>query len=326
MKATAIAHSNIALVKYWGKRDYSLNLPAVGSVSVTLNKLYSKTRVQFSPDLRADVLMLNGKRASFTQEKRIQIFMDTCRDYNGVSCFANVESQNNFLTGAGLASSASAFASLALAASVASNNNLNATELSILARRGSGSAARSIYGGFVEMKVGSSADGMDSYAVQLADENYWDLHVLIVVTSNKEKPIGSTEAMKISSETAPYYQNWVDSSHADIWVIKKAISDRNFEKLGTISEHSALKMHALMLSSLPPSFYWNASTIRVIKHVYDLRKKGIEAYFTIDAGPQVKILCQPSDAFRLKTEFSDIKGVKSVIDSSIGPSAYVIDE
>jgi diphosphomevalonate decarboxylase len=326
MIATAVAHTNIALVKYWGKRNPRLNLPAVGSISITLQDLFTRTSVFFKSTLNSDELFLDGKRADPAKERRVSDFLDIVRKIVGIKKFAEIRSQNNFPTGAGLASSASGFAALTIAATGALDLKLSRKELSILARQGSGSAARSLYGGFVEMIRGERKDGSDAHAIQLADENNWPLSLIIVITSESEKSIGSTDGMKICKETSPYYKSWIDSSEHYLAQMKQAIADRNFRKLGNVSENSCLKMHALMISSTPPLFYWNETTLSVIKYVYKTRENGIPAYFTIDAGPQVKIICHPEDVSLLESELKSIPGVKKTFSTSLGPSAQLIRE
>ncbi len=326
MKSTAIAHINIALVKYWGKRDFLLNLPAVGSISITLNDLFTKTSVDFNTDLSRDILYLNGQRAATAQENRVSNFLDLIRKTADIKHYAKIISNNNFLTGSGLASSASGYAALTIAAADAAGIDISPVKKSILARQGSGSAARSIFGGYVEMKLGNNPDGSDDYAIPIADENHWPLEVLIVITSNDEKAITSTDGMKISAQTAPYYNNWVKSSAGDISQMRDAITNKDFTKLGDLAEHSCLKMHALMLSSVPPLIYWNETTMKVINHIHEMRKKGTAVFFTIDAGPQIKLICEPGNAHKLKTEFENMSGVKKVILTSLGPAAGVIEE
>lgn len=323
---TAIAHSNIALIKYWGKSNQKLNIPAVDSISITLKELSTKTTVRISENLEKDTLILNNRPAVEKQRLRISRFLDLIRHEKKFDFPLEIKSENNFPTAAGLASSASGFAALALAASKAAGLNLSSFELSELARKGSGSAARSIYGGFVHMHRGDEKSGMDAVADQLYDENYWDLRLLILVTSIKEKEIGSTEGMNLSAKTSPYYKNWIQSSIGDISEMKNAIVKKDFEKLGELSEFSCLKMHALAMSSNPGIIYWNENTIKIINKVRALRKSGLGVFFTIDAGPQVKVLCLPQDISKVKDEFKNIKGIKQTIHSAIGPSAYILGE
>src|SRR5690554_2111427 len=227
MIAFALAHPNIALVKYWGKRDFAYNLPGAGSLSLTLGGLSTRTCVEFDAALDADALQLDGKAVERGAKlKRVSQFLDLVRGRAGISQHARVISVNDFPTGAGLASSASGFAALALAATTAAGLELSATELSILARRGSGSAARSLFGGYVEMNDGVYAIGEDgtkvattsaeeaseaAYARQIAPAAHWDLRCIIAVTSAGEKDIGSTEGMVSTQNTSPYYEQWIAS-------------------------------------------------------------------------------------------------------------------
>ena len=216
LKVTAKANSNIALIKYWGKRDTSLNLPAVGSISITLDGLATTTAVRFELELRTDQLNLNSKPADAQALKRVSNFLDIIRQESGIQIYAEVESENNFPTAAGLASSASAFAALATASAKAAGIVATANKLSEWARRGSGSAARSIFGGFVEMHKGHNADGSDSIAEPLANKDFWDIRLLIAITSEQAKSTGSTTGMKLSEKSSPYYPAWVDSAETDL--------------------------------------------------------------------------------------------------------------
>lgn len=324
MKATAIAHSNLALIKYWGKQNTLLNIPAVGSISITLKELLTKTTVQFDPNLKEDILILNNARSDQTKEKRISKFLDIVRHQTKAKYNAEIISENNYPTGAGLASSASGFAALAMAATNAARIHLSTEQLSVLARQGSGSAARSIFGGFVEMKVGSKSDGSDSFAVQLADENYWDMNVIVAITTESEKQTGSTEGMKHTELTSAYYENWISSSAKDLDEMRNAISAIDFEKLGELSEYNCLKMHALMMSAKPGLIYWNQTTIAVIHFVRELRKKNVQCYFTIDAGPQVKIICLSNNTEKIEKQIRQVNGVKKIIKTSLGSGTKLI--
>jgi len=325
MKAIAQANSNIALIKYWGKRESSLNLPAVGSISVTLAGMKTVSQVHFQEDLREDLLILNGKEALPPETTRVSKFLDIVRETTGLSMYAAVKSHNNFPTGAGLASSASAFASLALASSQAAGLKLSSPQLSILARRGSGSAARSLFGGFVEMRAGKNEDGSDSYAFQVQDEKYWDIHLLIAITSEQKKDIGSTTGMNHTARTSPYYRQWVNTSHTDLKEMRRAITDKNFSKLGELAEFSCLKMHAVAMSSYPGLVYWNSATIECMQTIRDLRRQGSEAYFTIDAGPQVKAICLSAKIETVKSALENTRGVLRVISSGLGGNAALLE-
>lgn len=317
--ATAVAHANIALIKYWGKRDKKLNLPAAGSISLTLDALQTETTVAFNHDLSSDYIELNGRILTENEAGRIIRFLDMLAGPG--RAFASVKSMNNFPTAAGLASSASGFAALTLAAVKALNMHASPEELSRLARRGSGSAARSLFGGFVEMRRGNSDNGQQDYAVPLFDENHWDLRMLIAVTSDKQKETGSTEGMERTAATSPFYKSWVESQARDLDEMRAAIKYKDFEKVGTLTEHSCFKMHGLALSANPALLYWNSVSVEIIHAVKELRKQGTPAYITMDAGPQVKILCQPEAVPSIRNTLETIKGIKSILECRPGPAA-----
>lgn len=318
--ARARAPVNIALVKYWGKRDTALNLPAVGSLSVTLDGLWTETQVQFEPRLRADRFSLDG-RTQATQLDRVSAVLDLLRSRAEVSWRASVESHNNFPTGAGLASSASGFAALVVAAAAALDLRLTPVELSVLARRGSGSAARSIFGGFVEWRRGERDDGMDSHALSLLPAASWPLRVVIAITSREPKKLGSTTGMNRSLASSPYTANWIAAQDADLAGARAAVANHDFAALAEIAEHNCLKMHALAMTARPPVMYWNPTTLDCIQHVRELRSTGVAAFFTIDAGPQVKVVCEPECSRRVSDSLRAIPGVIEVIECGIGAGA-----
>ncbi len=326
MKITARACSNIALIKYWGKRDARLNLAAVGSISLTLNDLHTTTTVDFNGKYDHDRLFLNGRRSGPAETTRVAAFLDRIRRLAGIKKYALVESENNFPTAAGLASSASAFAALSLAASRAAGLELSEAELSVLARLGSGSAARSIFGGFVEMRLGIKDDGSDSFAFQLYPKDYWDLRLLIAVTSTGKKKIASTDGMTLSKETSPYYNQWIASSQSDLAEMRDALKSRDFQKLGELSESSCLKMHALAFSANPGLIYWNGATVEGIHQIRALRQQGTEVYFTIDAGPQLKAICLPDNVAEVRAALEQVPGVKNVISTALGDDAGILEE
>lgn len=319
---TAVARANIALIKYWGKRSIDLNLPATGSISITLDALRTQTTLTLDPSLSADQLTLNGEQAEPRQLKKVSRFLNLMAG-SAERPRANISSENSFPTGAGLASSASGFAALASAAAHALGLSHDSRKLSRIARQGSGSAARSIYGGFVEMKCGSGETDEDDYAVPLYDENYWDLRVLIAITDNKPKNIGSTEGMNQTKQSSPFYESWVETSEVDLNEMRDALSGRNFTRMGKLAEQSALKMHGLMLSSRPPLLYWNPATVEVIHKVWEMRNQGTEAYVTIDAGPQVKILCQSDTSTAIKKELGSVSGIQQIIETGLGSGVKI---
>lgn len=319
--ATARANSNIALVKYWGKRDRALNIPAVGSISITLDALSTETTVLFDPALTDDELWLDGRQQSAS---RASVVLDLVRTLARVETRARVTSKNNFPTGAGLASSASGFAALVVAACSAAGVEASERELSILARRGSASAARSLFGGYVELHVGTRADGSDSFAEQLLPGDEWPMAVVVAITDLSEKAVSSTEGMQATSGTSPFYGAWVETAAGDLAGMLSAIAARDFAALGELAEYSCLKLHALMLTTRPALVYWNAATIAALHAVRDLRASGTPAYFTIDAGPQLKALCHPDDAAALAHTLSRVPGVCETKTSSLGSGARLM--
>ncbi|TXL63632.1 diphosphomevalonate decarboxylase [Cerasibacillus terrae] len=319
MKATAKAHTNIALIKYWGKRDEALILPTNNSLSLTLDGFYTTTTVEFREELTQDIFYLNDECISGIPYTRVSQFLDLIRDIaKKPNLFAQVKSTNHVPTAAGFASSASGFAALASAGSQAIGLTLNDQELSRLTRRGSGSACRSIYGGFAEWDKGEKEDGSDSFAVPIAPQDYWDIRVAAVVLHADMKKVSSRVGMKRTVDTSPFFKGWVDSIPQDLKQIKSGISERDFEKVGSVAEANCLKMHATTLGANPPFTYWHDTTFTVMQHVQMLRKKGIPAYFTIDAGPNVKVLYLPENEEQIKQELESIPGVTDVILSKSG--------
>ena len=230
-----------------------------------------------------------------------------------------VSSTNHVPTAAGFASSASGYAALAAAASKASGLQLKGEELSKLARRGSGSACRSIYGGFVEWQKGTKDDGSDSYAVPILEQEAWDLSILSVMIESKQKKILSREGMKRTVETSPFYDGWLKATEEELQIAKKAIEKRDFELLGETLEKNAFKMHATTLGADPPFFYWQPATLEIIDYVQQLRSQGVLAYVTIDAGPNVKVICEPKDEQKVYQTLSEIDSVKEIFVCHPGP-------
>lgn len=323
-QATARAHPNIALVKYWGKRDVDLNLPAVGSISVTLDSLCTTTTVRFDAGLDQDEFRLDGV-CDDAATKRVSACLDLLRGLAGNTMRAEISSTNNFPTAAGLASSASGFAALVTAAAAALGLELRREKLSELARRGSGSAARSLFGGFVELHHGDQADGSDCVAEPLLDAGDWPLAVTVGVISRAAKGTGSTDGMELTRHTSPYYRQWVDGQAGDLAAARTAIEQRDFARLADISEYSCLKMHALALAAQPGLLYWHPATVAGIHRVRELRRKGHAVFFTIDAGPQLKVISLPDEVDTVSSALRDLDGVVDVLHTGLGAGAQVID-
>ena len=291
MKATAIAHPNIALIKYWGKRDVPLNLPSVSSISMTLSTFYTQTTVEWGA--KEDVLVLNDEQQEPSKAKRVFSFLSRI-DPGRPPCL--VTSANNFPTAAGLASSSSAFAALALASTHAAQKSYTKQELSILARQGSGSACRSIWGGWVRWDKGVREDGEDSHGTPIASCDHWDVCMIIAVVSSKPKKIGSTKGMLASEQTSPFYASWVQAAQEDVERAQIALKNKDIDALGECMEHSTIKMHSTMMTTKPTIRYWKPQSLAIIELVEALREEGLSCYQTMDAGPNVKILCPREQA------------------------------
>ncbi|NVM44351.1 MAG: diphosphomevalonate decarboxylase [Candidatus Lokiarchaeota archaeon] len=326
MKASAIAHPNIALIKYWGRaldQPSYLNIPTNDTVSMTKESInYAKsgidlithTTIEFSENFIEDTgfLKTNEKLVPFdnVQMKRVVKVVEALREMADITLKFKMVSENKFPTAAGLASSASGFAALATCTSKALNLNLNRTELSKYARLGSGSAARSIHGGFVYWNRGNSHD--TSYAEQICECNEFDIAAVIAVINRGKKDVTS-DVGHDSAHSSLFNQIKIKESQEKSVEIRKAIENNDFTTVGMISEKNCLYMHSVMMTSDPPLFYWNPDTLKVIKAVINNRnqyfqtykminkgvkqkeKEGIECYFTVDAGPNIHCLCRTED-------------------------------
>ena len=299
MKRTAIAHPNIALIKYWGKRDIPLNLPSVPSLSLTLSKFYTETTVTWGA--KRDRFVLNGLERD-AEAKKVFQFLDII-DPKRPPCV--VKSDNNFPTAAGLASSASAFAALALAGTAAAEKKYSIQELSVLARRGSGSACRSLWGGWVEWAKGNKSDGSDSHGSPLASPTHWDVRLVVAVVSDQKKPISSRKAMQYTARTSPFFSAWCDTAQVDLDIAKKAVLERDMKTLGEQMEHSTFKMFSTMFSAKPAIRFWKPQTLKIQELVEELRRNGTPCWATMDAGPNVKILCSADDAEKIVASIQD---------------------
>lgn len=318
---TAIAHTNIALIKYWGKRDATYILPYNNSLSLTLDRFYTETTAQVATK---DTFVLDGYPVSGAALIKFTNFLDILRQYGQTDQKLAIRSTNHVPTAAGLASSASGLAALTLAATKALNLDLTKPELSRLARRGSGSACRSIYGGFVEWQKGH--DDSDSLAVPLAtdEQTTLDIAMIAVVVSNQAKKISSRQGMSNTVATSPFYPAFVKSCEADIKAMKQAISNNDLNQVGAIAEANALKMHATTLGADPPFSYFLPETLHVIQVVKTLRQNGYLCYFTMDAGPNIKVICAGSQS---RTIADQLKKALPNLDLAIakpGPGAHLI--
>ena len=317
MLATARAQPNIAVVKYWGKRDVARNLPAVGSISVTLSTLYTEMQVEIDATLRDDVLLVNDAD-NRSMLARVSHCLDLLAGANRPA--VRIHSRSNFPIAAGLASSASAFAALVVAADAAFGLSLPAAQLASLAGRASGSAARSLLGGFVELEN----DADDIKVSEILSAADWPLEIVVAITAPGPKPVSSGDAMEISRKTSPFYDRWVEQQAADLSAARAAIQQRDLQELGRIAEHSCLKMHSVMWGSRPPIIYWNSATLACMQAVRDLQAQGVEVFFTIDAGPQLKAICTAAHAPTVRAALTAVDGVVEVMQSGIGAGARLL--
>lgn len=322
---TTCANANIALIKYWGKRDETLFLPTKSSLSVTLSSLTTTTKIS-STTKNQDEITINAKRARGKAGKKIIHFLDLFRRPYGTALRFKIITENNFPTGAGLASSASGFAALALGFNQICHLRLSPRALSMLARQGSGSACRSIFGGFVIWHKGKHLDGQDSFAEQLFPESFWpDFRILVVVIQEQEKKISSREAMNLTVKTSSSYQSWIEESEKRLPLMIKAIKEKNLEKVGELAETDCLGMHQTMHDAHPSINYWQPTTQAIIEAVKELREQKIHCYFTIDAGPNVKIIYKRQDQEKIIEYVRTIKGVKKIITCPVGTGAHLIN-
>ncbi len=327
--AEAVAHPNIALIKYWGKAgDLHTNEPAVASLSITLDTLQTRTRLTFDAALESDTLILNGQRDE-RRLPRISEALDRLRALGNTSLRCEVETENNFPTGAGLASSASGFAALVVAGNTALGLELSLREQSMLARAMSGSAARSLFGGFARIALTEALNPPDptfgsAYAQPILEASHWPLEVCVAVVSDREKPVGSTEGMELSRHTSPYYAPWLEGNNRDIEDAERHVRARDFEALAELSEFSCLKMHAMAMASRPGLLYWHGTTVTAMHEIRAMRAEGIPVFFTIDAGPQVKAICAPGYGDQVAARLEGLPGVQSILRCGLGEGARIV--
>jgi diphosphomevalonate decarboxylase len=327
MKATAIANANIALVKYWGKRNEKLMLPQNSSISMTLDGLNTVTTVEFSKKYNRDIFILDNQEFKGSEEfKKVVKHLNLIREMAGIEKKAKVASKNNFPTAAGLASSASGFAALSLAGTKAAGIDLDLKQLSTLARRGSGSATRSCLGGFVEWQKGEKPDGSDSYAIQIASPEHWpEFRMITTIVSMVAKKVSSTEGMDLTVKTSPMYKDWLNTVEEDLEKVKNGILKKDFTLVGETAESNCLKMHAMMITTQPSLIYWMPATLEIIHSVLSWREEGLECYFTIDAGPQVKVICLEKDVPEIERRLQKILAVKKTIICKPGREPILIN-
>ncbi|MCA9508043.1 MAG: diphosphomevalonate decarboxylase [Myxococcales bacterium] len=320
-QASAYANANIALVKYWGKSNQTLNIPAVSSLSMTLDCLGCNVTVEQST-LYRHFLSINGQIASTQDHERLTNYLETVRRIFSFKGFLSIFSQSSVPIAAGLASSAAFYAALSLALDHFFSLKLNHCELSKLARIGSASAARSIFGGFSGL-FGGSITHDQSFAFPL--ETNLNLAMLVAIVCQEKKSISSRKAMNLTKDSSPFYDNFVSSHENDFSKAQTALASGGLEQLGSIMEHSTLKMHASMWTAQPSINYLQPKTLELMNLIYDIRKNhGAIAYFTMDAGPNVKILCELNKLPLIKSIIEQSGLTKALISSQPGKYAHVV--
>ena len=317
ISASASAHPNVALVKYWGKSNEKFNIPSTPSLSIALDALKTRTEVRES---RSDQIEVNGRR---TEDKKIKQWIAKVRHAHSIPPISIVSS-SNFPSNSGLASSAAGFAALTEAVNQAFNLGWSQEQRAAWARLGSASAARSVVGAWSSL-VPQNAEAASMYSSEtclIHAANYWDLRIIVVITEYSPKSISSTEGMRSSKATSPFYSSWVESTRLDFHEALTAIHKQDFTVLAKIAESSCRKMHALMLSSTPTLRYWNSATLNSIDAIEHLQNQGLPVFYSIDAGPQVKAICMPDISDEVARSLSEVVGVKQVIQSSIGGGTH----
>lgn len=319
-RATALAHPNIAFIKYWGNVDDDLRLPANPSLSMNLGNLQTVTTVTFDDGLTGDELIINNSPVSGPALERVTAHLDLVRAQAGLRMPALVESHSNFPMGSGLASSAAAFAALSVAGAAAAGLSLDEQALSRLARRGSGSASRSVPPGYCQWVTGSDET---SIATSIAPPGHWHLRDIVVIVSQEHKFVGSTGGHRLA-RTSSLQAARVAGAEARFRACREALLARDLPAMGPVIEEDAIIMHAVMMSSHPPLFYWNAATMTLIQATRQWRADGLQVYFTIDAGPNVHLVCEAAQAEAVELEARKIPGVKDVLPSGPGGPARLI--
>ncbi len=321
--ATAISCPNIALIKYWGNRDHELRLPENGSISFNLGGLYTKTTVIFESQFEADTLFVNGEEIQNSGLKRVSHFLNIVRELAGRQYYAQILSTNNFPIGAGVASSAAAFAALSLAASHAFGLELSERDLSRLARRGSGSACRSIPPGYVEWLPGRTDE--DSYAFSIASSTHWDLVDVVVIVRAKQKAVGSTAGHALAY-TSPIQKARTADATRRLDIGRSAILNKDFNALAEIVEVDSNLMHAVMMTSNPILMYWEPATIKIMKSVPEWRQEGIPVCYTLDAGPNIHLIVRQDYVNSIKSKLENLAGIQQILIAPVGEGTHLLPE
>ncbi len=321
MKSTAIAPSNIAFIKYWGKKDEKLRLPENGSISMNLSNLLTTTTVEFSKDFKKDTLIYNGVPEDVRDNRAID-HVDRIRKLAKSQLRVKVVTENNFPSGTGLSSSASGFAALTLAAVSALGLRLSEKELSILARQGSGSACRSIPNGFVEWVDGDTSE--TSYAKSIFYKDHWDVRDIVVVVSTDKKEVATSEGQK-GARGSQFFEVRKAAMAKKIKDCKKFLKEKNFEKLGELIESEALELHSIMLTSHPSLIYLLPETLRIMRMVKRWRIEGLPVYFTLNTGQNIHLIVEGKNTAKVVKKLRDLPNVLEIIENKASSGAHLSD-
>jgi diphosphomevalonate decarboxylase len=325
MIATAISCANIAFIKYWGRKDNVLRLPLNSSISMNMDRATTTTTVVFKPELRTDQVIIQNVELDPESKsaRRVIEHVDRIRALAKVQDPVMVVSENSFPMGTGIASSASAFAALTVAACTALQMEISERDLTILARQGSASACRSIPAGFVEWHTADTSEG--SYAEQIAPPDHWDLRDLIAIVQTEHKKVDSSKGHELV-DSSPFAAARLTAAERALPIIREGILARDFEPFGQELEQEAIRMHAVAMTSQPSLLYWSAATMTIMQAIRDWRADGLPAYFTIDAGANVHVICEGAHADELESLLRDLPGVKDVMINKPGPGIRLTDE
>lgn len=323
VRATALSCANIAFIKYWGRKDHALRLPLNSSISMNLDNATTITTVEFDPTLSADRIEIGGHPAPPHAAQRVSEHLDRIRALTGITARARVASRNSFPMGAGIASSASAFAALTVAACASAGLQLDERALTILARQGSGSACRSIPAGFVEWHTADTSE--ESYAESIAPPDHWDLRDLIAIVQTEHKEVSSSKGHELAGPS-PFAAARLAEAERALPIVRAAILARDFTTFGEETEQEAIRMHAVAMTSRPSALYWSPETVRIMHAVRQWRTEGLEAYFSIDAGANVHVLCQGKDAPYVEAALHALLDVREVLANRPGPGTRLIDQ
>lgn len=322
LKATAIAPSNIAFIKYWGNADSRRNIPFNNSISMNLSAARTRTTIEFDPSFTGDTLIIDGRPITGAARARVSRHLDHIRALAPTDLYARVVSENNFPMGTGIASSAAAFAALSMAGTAALNIDLDERQMTELARLGSGSAARSIPDGYVELKAGGGHT--TAFAYTLYAPNYWNLRDIVVIVSREEKPVGSSEG-HLAAETSSHFATRLAELPTRLKAVRQAIRNRDIEALGEAIEEDAISLHVVAMTSRPPIYYWAPATIRLIHAVQAWRRDGLPVYFTLDAGPNVHLICEAKHETDVLARLADIDDVLETLVSQPAEGARLTE-